>query len=376
MGEIVAHSGCDRNTLIGDWSTVSACGRIAIMCARTDVTHHRWRKIVRWLALFSAVVALLALRACFFRPGNSLSGAHFNRGRNAAWLGVEWSMELHSRDQIRRLALHLREHQISTVYVYVSYLKPTGIFNPTYDYAQEFVESLKAEYPSVDVQAWLGIPVQTPTETPGPSGYIDLSDSALRGRIVEMSRWAVSNLGFDGVHLDPEPVVSGEANLLKLLDEVRQEIGTARLSISAREITPLFPEADLIINRWFTWRADYYREIAARVDQIAVMAYDSHAPVSWACEKWVQFQVIALTNSLKDSPVDIFIGIPTSEEHTSSHDPAVENMVSGLTGLVVGLNDWESRPDRITGVAIYPYWETSDDEWSQYRALWLDQKEK
>jgi hypothetical protein len=39
--------------------------------------------------------------------------------------------------------------------------------------------------------------------------------------------------------------------------------------------------------------------------------------------------------------------------------------------LVVGLNDWESRPERITGVAIYPYWETSDDEWSQYRSLWV-----
>ncbi len=336
----------------------------------------RRRKIVRWPALISIVVILLTLRACFFRPGTQLSGGHFNRGRNAAWLGVEWSMESHSREQISQLAHHLRDHQISTAYVYVSYLKSTGLFNPTYAYAKDFVAELKVAYPEVDVQAWFGIPVQTLPGTPGPSGYIDLADSTLRARIVELSRYAVNELGFDGVHLDPEPVISGEANLLQLLDEVRRGIGTARLSISGREITPLLPEADIVINRWFTWRADYYREIAQRVDQIAVMVYDSHAPVTWLYEKWMQFQIIALTNSLKDTAADLFIGIPTSEERTTSHDPAVENMVSGLSGLLIGLNDLESRPERVTGVAIYPYWETSDDEWAQYRAVWLDQKEQ
>jgi len=334
------------------------------------------RRIFRGLALVSLVMILLTLRTCFFRPGTQLSGGHFNRGRNAAWLGVEWSMEAHSRAQISELAKHLREHEISTVYVYVSYLKPTGLFNTTYDYAKDFIAGLKAAYPEVDVQAWLGIPVQTPPGTPGPSGYVDLADSALRARIVELSQYAVTNLGFDGVHLDPEPVISGEVNLLQLLDEVRRGIGTAHLSISGREITPLLPEADIILNRWFTWRADYYREVALRVDQIAVMAYDSHAPVSWVYEKWVQFQVIALTHSLKDATAELYIGIPTSEEHTASHDPTVENMVSGLTGLLAGLNDSDSQSERITGVAIYPYWETLDDEWAQYRALWLDQKEQ
>ena len=345
------------------------------MPAQTENTSGR-RRIVRGLALVSLVIALLALRTCFFRPSTELSGGHFNRGHNAAWVGVEWSMEAHSREQISQLARHLRDCQISTIYVYVSYLKPTGLFNATYDYAKDFVAELKAAYPDIDVQAWFGIPVQTLPGIPGPSGYIDLSNDTVRTRIVEMSRSAVTELGFDGVHLDPEPVISGEANLLRLLDEVRLGIGTARLSISGREITPLLPEADIILNRWFTWRADYYREIARRVDQIAVMSYDSHAPAGWVYEKWVQFQIIALTNSLKDAAADLFIGIPTSEEQTASHDPAVENMVSGLSGLLMGLNDLDSWPERVTGVAIYPYWETSDEEWAQYRALWLDQKEQ
>ncbi len=52
--------------------------------------------------------------------------------------------------------------------------------------------------------------------------------------------------------------------LLTVLDQVRSAVGPeALLSISAREITPLLPEADLVFNRWFTWRGDYYRAACA-----------------------------------------------------------------------------------------------------------------
>ena len=247
------------------------------------------------------ILLAVVLRACVLRPATNLPGNHFNTGRNAAWLGVEWSMAPHSPEQVAALAADLRERQIATVYVYVSYLKPDG-FNPTYNHAAEFVANLKATAPDIDVQGWLGVPLA--------SGYVDLNDAGDRATIVDFSRFLVEEAGFDGVHLDPEPVPSGDAVTLALLDEVRAGIGPAALSISAREITPLFPEADLVINRWFTWRADYYRQVAARVDQIAVMAYDSHAPIDWLYEQWVRFQVIALTSTLADAGVEMFIGIP------------------------------------------------------------------
>ena len=317
------------------------------------------------------ILIAIALRACVLRPATTYSGSHFNTGRNAAWLGVEWSMEPHSPDQVAALAAELRDRQITTIYVYVSYLKPSG-FNPTYDHAAEFVSNLKTAAPNLDVQAWLGIPVIALPGAPLASGNIDLADASIQAAIVDFSHLVVHDLGFDGVHLDPEPIVSGDATLLSLLDQMRQAIGPqARLSISAREITPLLPEADLIVNRWYTWRADYYREVAARVDQIAVMAYDSHAPTSWLFEPWVRFQVIALSTSLGDTQPDVFIGLPTSEELSRSHDPAAENMASGLAGLIAGLNDADAQPERITGAAIYPYWETSADEWATYQSMWL-----
>ncbi len=328
---------------------------------------------VRFLAIIALIVVVVALRACFLRPMTNYPGSHFNRHRNATWLGVEWSMEPHRAEAIAALVANLQAQQITTIYVYVSYLKPTGGFNPTYDHAVEFVSSLKRIAPKLDVQGWLGIPVKAPEGYPLSSGYVDLNDAQTRTTIVQFSRFVVQTLGFDGVHLDPEPILSADTALLALLDDTRAAIGPhARLSIAAREITPLLSEADLIINRWFTWRADYYREVAKRVDQLAVMTYDSHAPLGLWYEQWVRHQVIDITISLHNVQTDVFIGIPTSEELSASHDPAIENMTTGLHGLIAGLNDLDAHPEKITGVAIYPYWETTEEEWATYRSLWLD----
>jgi hypothetical protein len=332
----------------------------------------KWRRL---FAVASLLVILVVLRGCFLRPGTNYPGAHFNRGQNAAWLGVEWSMEPHDVSEIEALTAELKQQQIATIFVYVSYLKPTGEFNPTYDHARAFVSAFKQAAPEIEVQAWLGVPVQVPPGTPGGSGYVDLADETVQNTIIDFSRLTVQELGFDGVHLDPEPILSGNIALLALLEKIRAAIGAqARLSIAGREITPLLPESDLVVNRWFTWRGYYYREVAKRVDQVAVMAYDSHAPFGFWYEQWVRHQVINLTGSLRETTAEILIGIPTSEEHSSSHDPAVENMQTGLTGLLAGLNDLDAHPERITGVAIYPYWETTEDEWQTYAELWLGQK--
>jgi hypothetical protein len=285
-------------------------------------------------------------------------------------------MEPHTTAEVAALASDLQQRQIDTIFVYVSYLKPAGIFNPTYDHARDFVATFKQAAPQIEVQGWLGIPMKVPPGTPIASGYVELSDPATQKTIIDFSRSVVQDLGFDGVHLDVEPVLSGDEDLLRILDEVRSAIGLeAHLSIAGREITPLLPEADLVFNHWFTWRGDYYREVARRVDQIAVMAYDSHSPAAWWYEQWLRHQVVDLSGSLKDTATRIYIGISTSKEKSSSHDPAIENMGSGLRGVLSGLNDADTQPGKITGVAIYPHWETTDDDWQTYKAIWLGQTE-
>jgi hypothetical protein len=142
------------------------------------------------------------------------------------------------------------------------------------------------------------------------------------------------------------------------------------LSLATHSILPIFAESNGF-DGFAYWSAGYYRRVAALVDQIAVMSYDSALPVPALYAQFMRFQVINLTTALRDWKSELFIGVPTSEELTATHNPAGENIGAALDGLIVGLNDSESVPDKVTGIAIYPYWETSAAEFATYTQRWL-----
>ncbi len=332
----------------------------------------RRRKLTRVLAIISALVIVVVLRGCFLRPSTNYPGSHFNRGQNAAWLGVEWSMEPHSISEVEKLVAALKKRQITTIFVYVSYLKPNGEFNPTYNHAREFVTAFKQAAPDIEVQAWLGVPVKVPAGTPGASGYVELAEPGVQDTIANFSRSVVQELGFDGVHLDPEPIMNDDLALLQLLKEVRSTLGEDKhLSMATPARLPVAGEVPLLGN--LIWSKEYYATVASKVDGIAVMTYDSAMPAAFLYRSWTQLQVVSLTQALAGTHAHIYLGVPTSEERTGSHLPWAENMQTGLGGVIAGLNDAESHPDVITGVAVYPYWETSEDEWRTYSELWLGQ---
>ncbi len=325
-----------------------------IVSRRTDLL---WR-----LGAFAALWIIVLGRGCLFRPKSTFPGAHFNRGTNAAWLGVEWVSRPHAADEIRELSAALAQQQITTIYVYTSYYKPEGTFNPTYGYAEEFVTALKNVAPDLSVQMWIGLPLQT----------MNLHSKSVRREVVEFCADLVRDAGFDGLHVDPEPVEDGNTAVLALLDELREALGPdTTLSIAGRRIWPLFPTVHWpLVGQW-SWSAPYYQKIARRVDEIAVMVYDSALPMPALYRQWTKFQVITLSRTLVYSDVRVFIGIPTSEEATRTHNPKAETMRSGLEGVIAGLNDWATWTKTITGVAIYPYWETDAAEWEAYQGLWL-----
>jgi len=312
-------------------------------------------------------------RGCVLSPGASYSGGQFNRGQNAAWLSVSWVNEPHDAQEIRALAEDLARRQVRYAYVYASYRKPAGYFNPSYDHAATFVSTLKAACQELSVQAWIGLPVRDFGLT--TDWNVELGDPTIRQYVAAFCAHIIAVGGFDGVHLDPEPVRDGNQGLLALLEDVRASIGSEKtLSIATRRIAPLLAETRLPMNRWLMWSADYYRQVARRVDQVALMTYDSALPLPSLYRLWGRWQTIALTRALDGEPVEVFIGIPTSEEKTLTHWPTAENMTSGLRGLVEGLNDARARPAALTGVAIYPHWETDETEWAVYEVLWLGER--
>jgi hypothetical protein len=153
---------------------------------------------------------------------------------------------------------------------------------------------------------------------------------------------------------------------------VRQALGpTPTLSVATHRIQPLYPELVLPPLGPVFWSAQYYREVGQRVNQVALMPYDSALPLPSIYRLWTSFETIQVSRALAGTNVSVFIGVPTSEEETRTHHPNVENMLSGLEGVVDGLNDADAQPAAITGVAIYPEWETDANDWATYQRLWL-----
>jgi hypothetical protein len=318
----------------------------------------RTRLSVRLLPL-GLTVAVLS--CCLLRPSPTLPGADFNQGTNAAWLGVEWVNTARSQGEIESLVGDLSLHQIRYIFVYATYLRADGEFNPTYEHATSFLHQVKATSTDLHVQAWIGLPLV----------HVDLANSEVRARIVALAVELVEAYGFDGVHLDPEPVTSGDGDLLALLDEIRDALPGSSLSVASRRIWPFEVGDDWSITGRYCWHPSYYKQVAERVDQVAVMAYDSALPCSSLYRQWGHLQTVALTRALDHSGVKLFIGIPVSDEWTWTHWPSGENVTSGLGGLVDGLNDPDAVPGVLTGVALYPYWEMDGAKWAVYEDLWL-----
>jgi hypothetical protein len=182
------------------------------------------RRFFLWAFWVFLLIGVAWARAWVFRPGTHHPGSYFNRGRNAAWIGVEWAREPHPAQAIAALAHDLRRRQIRYVFVYTSYLRPDGTFNPTFAHLADFVSQLRRAYPLLHIQAWIGLPLE----------YVDLSDAATREKIVWFCVNVVRTTGVDGIHLDPEPVPTDEENVLLLLDELREALGARGPSPSQR----------------------------------------------------------------------------------------------------------------------------------------------
>lgn len=324
---------------------------------------NRQRPFGRALFHVTLLLSLVFLRGCFLRPSTHHPGEHFNQGKNAVWLGVEWVHEPQTPAAIASLAEALKERQIAYVFVFTSYLKDHGAFNPTYSYAGQFVQELKEAYPGVKVLAWIGLPLD----------YVLLHDVPTRQYIVTFSGQLIADFDFDGIHFDPEPIGDGDPRVLALLKETKNLIGEDKiLSIASQKAWPVFPNAPWgRLYEPVLWSSDYYREVAHVTDQIAVMTYDSGMGTAALYRQWSRFQVIGISNAVAGTGVELFFGIPTSEENSFVHNIQAENMLSGLSGVINGLNDKAARPEAVTGVAIYPYWETDRQEWDIYHRLWL-----
>ena len=117
------------------------------------------------------------------------------------------------------------EHQIGTVYAWVSWLKEdmtwggrrdgTDEFTEVQPDVMAFVEAFKELYPESILYGWVSM----------PANIHDMSDADVRTEVAEFSERVIREMNFDGVFLNIEPVWNNDTSFINLLRDVREAVG-------------------------------------------------------------------------------------------------------------------------------------------------------
>ena len=186
-----------------------------------------------------------------------------------------------------------------------------------------------------------------------------------RNQIAQFAAMTVRDLGFDGVHLNAELITDGDQAFLATLSGIRRKLPDGAMLSAAVHALRLTEPVTFVP---YPSVAHHGRRLSAKrrvmADQVALMAYDSGLPFPADYRRWMAYQVREATAALADSPAQLIIGIPTSEEWTPSHQTQGETLDAALWGLQAGLAE-STAADRLNGIAVYPYWETSNGEWEK-----------
>ncbi|MFN8375139.1 MAG: hypothetical protein U0694_19965 [Anaerolineae bacterium] len=300
-------------------------------------------------------------------------------GPNAIWLFDEWTYARRSDDAIAELVQQLRDNRIGTIYAWVSYLRTDGSwagnqggrFDDIADDVQAFVVQLKRAYPEAQVLAWIGLPSGT-----NPQTYA-MEPTVWAQTISDFSERSITQMGFDGVFLHADQVVTGDENYMDLLRLLRLNLGEgATIGVAVPpDWTPT--DANITLPPLYApgtlWTEDYKQRVALIADQIAVMAYNSGFTDAEDYINWVAYQtrVYAETVAALDGAAQIIIGVSTGSADLPRHDPTVENIETAAAGVRQGIAEAESAALSIRGIALYFSQTIDPEEWTQFRDHWL-----
>jgi hypothetical protein len=298
------------------------------------------------------------------------SAAQGSRGVNALWARHQWVGQAHSQEEYRTLADTLRHGEISDVFFHVGPLDPDGSIPPgRYAHAPKLLAALDRLAPGMRAQAWIG---QVARQGAGP---LDLTRQAVRDRIVRTAKTFL-DLGFDGIHYDIEPVYPVDGEFLELLDRTHDLTRgrSAVLSVSLEQLELVnglqTVAAAVLPDIHYPPRPSrsFLKQVASRVDQVAIMAYDTELPADWLVGRHFAWQAEHVTELVGDQ-VTVFIGVPTYAQ--GQPFPWAENLRSAIRGTRRGLDRLDHQPSHPIGLAIYADWTTTPKEWALYQAAWI-----
>ncbi|MFD5794152.1 hypothetical protein ACFWIO_11545 [Streptomyces diastatochromogenes] len=318
------------------------------------------------LLLLPVLTAETALRLNY--TGDPAPGTH-TRNRDALWLGHAWVDGRKTDKDVKALAHRLKDTGVRDLYVHAGPLEHDGTLPASaYPRARWLISALHSAAPRVRVQAWLGDKLASES----PDG-LHLERAATRTAVVASARRILAT-GFEGAHFDLEPLHSGDRDYLSLLDDLRAltHAHHALLSVAAHQIDPLpafhsFWGATTNHPKW--WSQAYFGQVARRVDQIAVMSYDTMQPLESLYGGYVAQQT-SLALEVTPDTTDLLMGLPFYHENRFGHWAHAETVPAAVRGVRLGLSRTDADRTRF-GVALYVDFAATEGDWRGYEEDWV-----
>jgi hypothetical protein len=321
------------------------------------------RRGLRLLApALAVVVALVGLLAAALRLQFTGAPAAWAKstGNDALWLGHAWVDGRRTEGDVERLAVRLRATGIKDVYVHSGPFEYDGRLDPAkHPNAANFVAWMHRHLPAVRVSAWLGQTVEN---------GLDLDDAKSRANVLAGVA-DIMKAGYDGVHYNFEPIGDGDTEFLELLDGTRRLTGL--LSTSTPQIEPyplLRPVGRVVLGHDKYWSRGYFQQVVSRVDQVAIMTYDSGTPAQSLYGGHVARQA-ELALDLVPAGKHLFIGAPAYHDHSLAWADSAESVAMAAEGAKLALTG-HGRRERF-GLALYVDFAATEEDWREYTTRWL-----
>ncbi|MFJ4976225.1 hypothetical protein ACIP6X_12940 [Streptomyces coeruleorubidus] len=322
------------------------------------------------LALLIALLPLLTAETALYinYQGDPAQGTH-TRNRDALWLGHAWVDGRKKDADVTALARRLQDTGIRDLYVHSGPLEHDGTLpESVYPRARWFIEAVHEKLPGIRVQAFLGDVLASE----GTDGMV-LENPDTRAAVVRSAR-QILDTGYEGIHLDLEPMPSGDRDYLTLLDALRRETRSrdAQLSVAAHQIDPL-PALHTVFGlftdhpKW--WSQEFFGQVARRVDQIAVMSYDTAQPLEGTYGGYVAQQT-SLALEVTPPSTDLLMGLPFYWESNFDHWGHAETVPAAVRGVRLGLSRTDADRSRF-GVALYIDFAATEADWRAYKEDWV-----
>ncbi len=304
-----------------------------------------------------AVVLMLCAASAVFWFCFHKKPVRISERENGIWLAHRWAENPADEKEIIGLSENLRDSRIRHVFLHSGPLDSLGkISSDKYASAGEFIFLLKKNNPEIlSVQAWIG-----QIEKKG-GGVLDINSDSTRENIIKTCTELMA-VGFDGIHVDIEPILDGDTLFLLLLERIKNEaVGDAFLTCATPKISlgKLFGQTlKILFSVKGLWSEEYYRQVSEKCDFTVAMLYDTRIKDPGIYNLFISLEVMKLTKTVSNP---VMIGIPSYEEVKPSFSPEIENLASALEAVFIGLK--YGNRDKYKGFSIYADWTMEEEEW-------------